>query len=201
RQREAVPFAEFAVQPAQVRGAGGEGLSVAARGVAQAGEIEHGHAGHLFPPASLPALPKSRLPPRLPASFAGPITIACESALHMSYTVSAATVAPVRASISTPVRCTVFTVHSIRSSRSPCQSIASFTPSIGSGWQNGISSWVRLTAMVPAITAVSTIPPLALRRPLFLSSAATAAGNLTRHSATASRAVTALPETSTIAGR
>ena len=33
-------------------------------------------------------------------------------------------------------------------------------PSIGSGWQNGISSCVRLTAIVPAMIAVSTIAAL-----------------------------------------
>src|SRR5690606_14071283 len=74
-------------------------------------------------------------------------------------------------------------------------------PSMGSGWQNGISSWVRLTAMVPATIAVSTMPPLALRSPLSRSWAATAAGKRTLHSATASRAVTALPDTSTMVGR
>src|SRR5690606_30324552 len=89
----------------------------------------------------------------------------------------------------------------MRNSRSPCQSMPTRTPSIGNGWQNGIRSEVRLTAMVPAMTAVSTMPPLALFNPLARSCAATAAGNFTRHSATASRAVTALSETSTIAGR
>src|SRR5690554_4908650 len=90
-QREAMPLAQLAVQSAEVRRTRGKGFAVAAGRVAQAGEIKHGHAGHFFTPEPFPALPKSRLPPRLPASFAGPITIACESALHMSYTVSAAT--------------------------------------------------------------------------------------------------------------
>jgi hypothetical protein len=36
------------------------------------------------------------------------------------------------------------TVHSIRSVRASCQSIEKRQPSIGSGWQNGISSWVLL---------------------------------------------------------
>src|SRR3546814_20072744 len=88
----------------------------------------------------------------------------------------------------------------MRSSRSPCQSTPMRTPSMGSGWQNGISSWVRLTAMVPAMIAVSTLPPLALFRPLARSCAAPAAGNFTWHSATAYRAVTALEDTSTMAG-
>src|SRR5690606_30884167 len=152
-------------------------------------------------PCHLPPAPKSCRPPRLPCSFAGPSTIACDSALHMSYTVSAATVAPVSASISTPVRWVVFTAHSIRSSRSPCQSMPMRTPSMGSGWQNGISSWVRLAAMVPATTAVSTMPPFAPRRSAWRSCAATPAGKRTRHSATASRAVACLPDTSTIPGR
>src|SRR5450755_1429744 len=45
-----------------------------------------------------------RLPPDFSTSRTLVISIACDSALHMSYTVSAATVAPVSASISTPVR-------------------------------------------------------------------------------------------------
>ena len=124
----------------------------------------------------------------------------CDSALHMSYTVSAATVAPVSASISTPVRCVVRTVQSIRNSRSPAQSMAMLHPSIGSGWQKGIRSHVRLTAMVPATIAVSTIAPFLLRSLLARNCAATSAGKRTRHSALAARAVAGLAETSTIAG-
>lgn len=74
-------------------------------------------------------------------------------------------------------------------------------PSIGSGWQKGISSWVRLTAMVPAITAVSTMAPLALRRPLARSWVATATGKRTSQCAVALRAVAGLADTSTIPGR
>src|SRR4030095_6015581 len=74
-------------------------------------------------------------------------------------------------------------------------------PSIGKGWQNGIRSQVFLTAIVPAMIAVSTIAPFALRRPLARNSFATGAGNFPRHSALAARAVTALSATSTIAGR
>src|SRR5690606_34270468 len=179
----------------QVGGGGVDLLALTAGGLAQRCEVQQHHPGHQ------PTFPKSRLPPCLPSSLAGPRTMACDSALVMSYTVSAATVAPVRASISTPVRAVVRAVHSIRSSRSPCQSMAMRTPSSGSAWQNGISSWVRLAAMVPAITAVSTMPPLFERMPLARSCAATATGNATLHCAVALRAVTSLAETSTMAGR
>jgi len=136
----------------------------------------------------------------LDTSRVGPITIACDSALHMSYTASAAMLAPVSASISTPVRWMLRTAHSIRSALSVSHSIDTRQPSIGSGWQNGISSCVRFTAMVAAMIAVSTTGPFALRRPEARRLAATAAGKRTRDSATASRAVTGLADTSTIAG-
>ena len=60
---------------------------------------------------------------------------------------------------------------------------------------------VRDGGAVPATIAVSTTPPFALFSPLLRSCAATAAGNFTRHSAEAARAVTAFADTSTIAGR
>jgi hypothetical protein len=47
---------------------------------------------------------------------------------------------------------------------------------MGSGWQNGIRSHVRLTAMVPAMIAVSTIAPFLLRSLLARNCAATSAG-------------------------
>src|SRR3546814_18735490 len=55
--------------------------------------------------------------------------------------------------------------------------------------------------MVPAMIAVSTMPPLALFSPLARSCPAPAAGNFTRHSATASRAVTDLAGNSPLAVR
>ena len=50
--------------------------------------------------------------------------------------------------------------------------------SIPSGWQNGISSWVRFAPMTPATMAVSKIGPLLERSPLSRSAAATAAGKM-----------------------
>lgn len=72
-----MPRLYVVVDPRQVRGLGGEGFAGDAGTLAQAGEIEQRHRGHQ-------SCPTSRLPPRLPTSFAGPSTIACDSALHMS---------------------------------------------------------------------------------------------------------------------
>src|SRR5690606_18924839 len=140
------------IQPLQVRRMGFDGLAFDLGYLAQACEIQQGDFRHHDSP-------KSRLPPRLPTNLAGPMTIRCESAVHMSYTVSAATVARVSASISTPVRCVVLTAHSIFKALSPSQAIPKRQPSIGKGWQKGISSWVRFAARVPAMIAVSTMPP------------------------------------------
>ena len=82
------------------------------------------------------------------------------TALHMSYTVRAATDTAVRASISTPVLAEVraVAVISIRlwawsSSKS------TFTWFRGKGWQRGINSEVLLAPMMPASWAmVSTSP-------------------------------------------
>src|SRR5580765_463512 len=115
--------------------------------------------------------------------------------------VSAATVAPVSASISTPVLCDTATSHRIDSSVGVANSIVKAQRSIASGWQKGISSWVRFAASVPAIIAVSTIGPFLARIPLLRSSRATAGGNLTTACAVALRAVTGLAPTSTMRGR
>src|SRR5690349_3910825 len=89
----------------------------------------------------------------------------------------------------------------MRSVVSVAQATSKRQPSIGSGWQKGINSCVRLTAIVPAMIAVSTTAPLAVAMPALRNAVATATGKRTRHSATASRAVAALAETSTMAGR
>src|SRR5579862_3676037 len=73
--------------------------------------------------------------------------------------------------------------------------------SIGSGWQNGIISAVRLTACTPAMIAVSNTGPLALRWPLARNARATAAGSARRASASAIRCVTCLALTLTMVGR
>src|SRR5882757_7778798 len=70
-----------------------------------------------------------------------------------------------------------------------------------SGWQKGISSWVRLAPMTPATMAVSNTGPFGERRPLSRSAAATAAGKRTRASATAVRLVVGFSVTSTMVGR
>src|SRR2546421_8147457 len=67
---------------------------------------------------------------------------------------------------------------------------------IGRGWQSGISSEVRLAAMIPATRATAIASPLAS---VASRTALTVSGLiLTRHSATASRTLTGLAPTSTI---
>src|SRR5207253_2577669 len=74
------------------------------------------------------------LPPALCSNLTLPMLIARSTALHMSYTVSAATAAAVRASISTPVRLLTRTVARIsRRARSISRSKVMSTPLIGSG--------------------------------------------------------------------
>src|SRR5580658_7336254 len=73
--------------------------------------------------------------------------------------------------------------------------------SIPSGWQKGMSSWVRFAPMTPATMAVSKIGPLLERSPLSRSAAATEDGKCTRASAIAVRLVAVLSLTSTMVGR
>ena len=69
--------------------------------------------------------------------------------------------APVSASISTPVRwCTATSQRITRSS--PAGSIVTRHFSMASGWQNGMSSCVRFAAIVPATIAVANTGPLAV---------------------------------------
>ena len=55
---------------------------------------------------------KSRFPPVLETSAVSSTTMSCDSPFSISYTVSAATEAPIMASISTPVLCVTRTVQS-----------------------------------------------------------------------------------------
>ena len=80
----------------------------------------------------------------------------------MSYKDKAAIVAPVKASISTPVLLVTEAVHAITAS-SPSISIVTLQFSNPSGWQNGISSCVRFAAMTPATMAVSNTGPFFVR--------------------------------------
>src|ERR1700733_12603129 len=114
--------------------------------------------------------------------------------------VSAASLAPVSASISTPVLWCTETVQRI-TAEFPSSSMAIKQLSIPSGWQKGMSSWVRFAPMTPATMAVSKIGPLLERSPLSRSAAATEAGKCTRASATAVRLVAILSLTSTMVGR
>src|SRR6202050_845493 len=116
--------------------------------------------------------------------------------------VSAATLAPVRASISTPVLWRTSTRQRTTITGLPgAKPISIRHCSSASGWQNGISSEVRLAAMTPATIAVSNTGPFFVRWPLRRRARATAAGTRTRASASAIRWVMAFAPTSTIVGR
>src|SRR5277367_102269 len=114
--------------------------------------------------------------------------------------VRAAAVAPIKASISTPVLWWVSTRHRTRSVRAPSATILTLQCSSGSGWQNGMIEAVFLAAMTPAMIAASNTGPFWVRCPLRRSASATAAGNCTRASASALRWLTALAPTSTMVG-
>ena len=109
-----------------------------------------------------------------------------------------ATETAVSASISTPVWPLVRTRAVTESPPSSSATRTSTLDSI-SGWQSGISSLVFLAAMMPAISAVARTSP-------FLASPERARASVsgvmrTKPSATASRVVTALSETSTMWAR
>ena len=108
--------------------------------------------------------------------------------------------APVSASISTPVLWCTLTVQRITAA-SPSMPMVIWQFSMPSGWQKGMSSWVRLAPMTPATMAVSNIGPFGDRKPPPRSTSATAAGNRTRLSATAVRCEALLAPTSTMVGR
>ena len=105
-----------------------------------------------------------------------------------------------RASISTPVRPRVRTFDSIpRVEASASNSNVRSTPSITSGWASGMISAVRLAAMTPARYAVASTLPLAVRPARRF---ARVSGPMeTSPRATATRAVTFFPLTSTMRTR
>src|SRR5882724_303435 len=115
--------------------------------------------------------------------------------------VRAATDAPVRASISTPVRWWTDTWHVMTISPLRVSSISIAQLSMGSGWQKGMRSCVRLAAMTPDTIAVSNTGPFFVRWPLLRRAAATFGGKRTRASAVATRCVTSFALTSTMVGR
>src|SRR5215211_1388117 len=108
-----------------------------------------------------------------------------------------ATETAVKASISTPVLAlTVTRARTTRPGRAGSGSMSTVTCEIGSGWQSGISSCVRLAAMMPAMRAAPSTSPF-LASPLSTMSSVLAV-IATRPSATATRSVTALAPTSTM---
>src|SRR5262245_27310797 len=126
--------------------------------------------------------------------------IARSTALTMSYSVRQATDTAVNASISTPVLPATATL-AVTATALRAGSASSVTAilEIDSGWQSGMSSWVRLAAMMPAIRAAASTSPLGALPSRIISSVA---GSITTSPlAVASRSVTALSETSTIRAR
>ena len=120
-------------------------------------------------------------------------TISLSIAFAMSYTVSAATAAAVSASISTPVCAVVSADATISTELSRTSSVTSTWESC-SGWQSGISSLVRLAAMIPATCAVASASPFGSSR----SRRAVSAAIRTSARATARRRETGFLPTSTM---
>src|SRR6185312_13997645 len=131
------------------------------------------------------------LPPSFHSTRTSVITAAGSMALIMSTSASAATDTEVSASISTPVRSIA-----VMSTPSSVTARSTVTPCSPIGWHSGIRSGVRLAPAIPAMRATASASPLGTspaRR------AATArADSRTRPVAQAVRAVTSLPDTSTI---
>ena len=116
-------------------------------------------------------------------------------ALTMSISASPATATAVSASISTPVRSAVRATASTKTPESITQS-STLTPCSPIGWHSGIRSGVRLAPVIPAIRATASASPLGTVPDR---SAATASAlSSTRPDAPAARAVTSLPDTSTM---
>src|SRR5690349_14559078 len=135
------------------------------------------------------------LPPSFHSTRTSVITAAGSMALTMSMRASAATDTEVSASISTPVRSAV-RATAVMSTPSSVTVRSTVTPCSPIGWHSGIRSGVRLAPAIPAMRATASASPLGTstaRR------AATArADSRTRPVAQAERAVTSLPDTSTI---
>src|SRR5699024_216114 len=120
------------------------------------------------------------------------------TALHMSSMVRAAALTAVRASISTPVSPAHRASARMRTASSSTEKAMS-RPVRATGWHMGISSCVRLAAMIPATWATASTSPLAT--PPVRISAAVAGAMWTVPSATAVRKVLALSVTYTIRAR
>src|SRR5262249_7313655 len=107
------------------------------------------------------------------------------------------TATAVSASISTPVWPVSFTVaRTMRPGSLRSGSMSTATCETGRGWHSGISSWVRLAAMMAATRATPSTSP-------FLASPASTRSSVfavitTRPAATATRSVGALADTSTM---
>src|SRR4030095_5884399 len=76
-QDESVACAQDLVERTQITIVAVDDFRGGAGCITQAGEIQHRAPPHCAPP-------KSRLPPRFAKTFAGPITMRWDSALHMS---------------------------------------------------------------------------------------------------------------------
>ena len=111
--------------------------------------------------------------------------------------VSRAVETPVRASISTPVTPAVLTVQSTSTACRSGRSLKSTLTFVsGSGWHSGMSSLVRLVAMMPAMRATPSTSPFFT---VPLSTAANASAFMVMMPwAMASRKVTVFSLTSTI---
>ena len=118
------------------------------------------------------------------------------TALTMSISARPATATQVSASISTPVRSAVRTVAEIATASSSTCSATS-TPCTAIGWQSGTRSGVRFAAWMPAIRATASASPLGTP-----AAAQQRAPPRPRPAparcAVALRAVTSLPDTSTM---
>ena len=90
------------------------------------------------------------------------------TALHISYTVSAATLAAVSASISTPVSPWQRTsLRMCRAASSASNEMSTFVSS--SGWHIGMSSLFFFAAMMPATCATASTSPLPMEPSRILS--------------------------------
>lgn len=125
------------------------------------------------------------------------MTVSRLTALHMSYTVIAATAQAVRHSISTPVRSVLTAVAVMRTSRRATSNRAStVTASRRTWWHSGISCHVSLAAQTPASRDTARTSPF-----LHASSAISlVAVSFSRTWATAAavRRVSRFPDTSTM---
>jgi hypothetical protein len=128
------------------------------------------------------------------------MTILRSIALSMSNRVRQATETAVSASISTPVAALVRTCADTRKpGRASSASMLTSMPVSGSGWHRGISSAVRLAAMIPASSAVAITAPFGAVPERTASSASSE--QVSVPVALAVRAVSALSDMSTMRAR